>query len=74
MKCLYFKKVKVITLLIRNSVLINDYLDGDTTITRDGDQINRFLVADRTASILLNVWGEAGEYIQGGDILRITGA
>ncbi|KAI8639839.1 hypothetical protein BD408DRAFT_484576 [Parasitella parasitica] len=48
--------------------------DGDTTITRDGDQINRFLVADRTASILLNVWGEAGEYIQGGDILRITGA
>ncbi|KAK4518461.1 uncharacterized protein ATC70_008679 [Mucor velutinosus] len=48
--------------------------DGDTTITRDGDQINRYLVADRTASILLNVWGEAGEYIQGGDILRITGA
>ncbi|KAL9558333.1 hypothetical protein MBANPS3_000956 [Mucor bainieri] len=48
--------------------------EGDTTITRDGDQINRFLVADRTASILLNVWGETGEYIQGGDILRITGA
>jgi hypothetical protein len=47
--------------------------EGEPTNTRDGDMIYHFLVADKTASILLNVWGIPGQYIKGGDILHIIG-
>ncbi|KAI8889031.1 hypothetical protein K501DRAFT_171593, partial [Backusella circina FSU 941] len=46
---------------------------GEPTSTRDGDTIHHFLVADKTASIILNVWGIPGQYIKGGDILHIIG-
>jgi hypothetical protein len=48
-------------------------IEGDPAITRDGDMIYRFLVADKTGSIILSVWGEMGKDIRGGDILHIFG-
>ncbi|KAI8968000.1 hypothetical protein BDF20DRAFT_800145, partial [Mycotypha africana] len=47
--------------------------EDEVTRTRDGDLIHRFLVADKTGSITLSVWGEIGGYIHTGDILRING-
>lgn len=47
--------------------------EGEPAVTRDGDNIYRFLVADRTGSITLSVWGETGRDIKIGDILRVTG-
>ncbi|KAJ2758787.1 hypothetical protein IWQ56_002533 [Coemansia nantahalensis] len=44
------------------------------TMTRDGQTIHTFLVADRTASIIMNVWGDDGKCIRNGDIIRIEGA
>ncbi|KAJ2726998.1 hypothetical protein GGI07_000115 [Coemansia sp. Benny D115] len=44
------------------------------TTTRDGQTIHTFLVADRTASIIMNIWGQDGKYIRNGDIIRIEGA
>ncbi|KAJ2501528.1 hypothetical protein GGH96_001849 [Coemansia sp. RSA 1972] len=44
------------------------------TTTRDGQTIHTFLVADKTASIVMNVWGNDGKCIRNGDILRIEGA
>ncbi|KAJ2828738.1 hypothetical protein IWW50_001231 [Coemansia erecta] len=44
------------------------------TTTRDGQTIHTFLVADKTGSIVMNVWGNDGKFIRNGDILRIEGA
>jgi hypothetical protein len=55
------------------NILIFSLVDGDATRTREGDLISRFLVADKTASIILSVWGECGMDIRIGDILRING-
>ncbi|KAJ2557753.1 hypothetical protein EV175_001155 [Coemansia sp. RSA 1933] len=44
------------------------------TTTRDGQTIYNFLVADKTGSILMNIWGDDGRYIRNGDIIRIEGA
>ncbi|KAI8979900.1 hypothetical protein BDB01DRAFT_247140 [Pilobolus umbonatus] len=48
--------------------------DGEPVTTRDGDMIYRFMVADRSASIILTVWGNRGQLIKSGDILRVAGA
>ncbi|KAI9253130.1 hypothetical protein EDC94DRAFT_525534 [Helicostylum pulchrum] len=47
--------------------------DGEPVTTRDGDMIYRYLVADKTGSVILSVWGELGKDIKSGDILRISG-
>ncbi|KAJ1733370.1 hypothetical protein LPJ61_001593 [Coemansia biformis] len=44
------------------------------TTTRDGQTIHTFLVADRSASIIMNIWGNDGKCIRNGDIIRIDGA
>ncbi|KAI9475015.1 hypothetical protein LPJ78_002856 [Coemansia sp. RSA 989] len=44
------------------------------TTTRDGQTIHTFLVADKTGSIIMNIWGNDGKFIRNGDILRIEGA
>ncbi|KAJ1667133.1 hypothetical protein IW140_001613 [Coemansia sp. RSA 1813] len=44
------------------------------TTTRDGQTIYNFLVADKTGSIIMNIWGDDGRYIRNGDIIRIEGA
>ncbi|KAJ2077762.1 hypothetical protein H4R24_004923 [Coemansia sp. RSA 988] len=44
------------------------------TTTRDGQIIHTFLVADKTASIIMNIWGNDGKIIRNGDIIRIEGA
>ncbi|OMH80267.1 SOSS complex subunit B-like protein [Zancudomyces culisetae] len=41
---------------------------------RDGSVIYKFKVADSSGSIILNVWGNDGQYIKNGDILRVEGA
>ncbi|KAI9248087.1 hypothetical protein BY458DRAFT_526715 [Sporodiniella umbellata] len=48
-------------------------LENETTGMRDGDVVYKFLVADRTGSIILTVWGAKGTEIKGGDILRLSG-
>ncbi|KAI8365582.1 hypothetical protein BD560DRAFT_332626 [Blakeslea trispora] len=47
--------------------------DDEPVVTRENELIFKFLVADRTGSINLTVWGEMGASIKIGDILRITG-
>ncbi|KAJ2823204.1 hypothetical protein FBU31_004363 [Coemansia sp. 'formosensis'] len=39
-----------------------------------GQTIHTFLVADRSGSIIMNIWGDDGKYIRNGDIIRIEGA
>ncbi|RKP27364.1 hypothetical protein SYNPS1DRAFT_26982 [Syncephalis pseudoplumigaleata] len=39
---------------------------------RDGKVLNTFWVADRTGSVVLDIWGEPGTMVRVGDILRIT--
>ncbi|SAM07089.1 hypothetical protein [Absidia glauca] len=46
--------------------------EGETVITREGATIRRFLVADLSGVMILSVWGTLGDYIQTGDILRVT--
>lgn len=48
-------------------------IDGDPVTTREGEMIYRYLVADKTGSVILSVWGEMGKDIKSGDILRISG-
>lgn len=40
--------------------------------TKDGHEIRSCKVADRSGSITISVWDEAGVFIQPGDILRLT--
>ncbi|KAJ2743848.1 hypothetical protein GGI20_003425 [Coemansia sp. BCRC 34301] len=42
--------------------------------TRESQTIYTFLVADKTGSIIMNIWGNDGKYIRNGDIVRIEGA
>ncbi|ORY05334.1 nucleic acid-binding protein [Basidiobolus meristosporus CBS 931.73] len=42
-------------------------------VTRDKHVIYSFLVADRTGSIVLSIWGDMGRMIKSGDILRLQG-
>ncbi|KAJ2456183.1 hypothetical protein EV183_000109 [Coemansia sp. RSA 2336] len=44
------------------------------TTTRDGQTIHTFLVADKTGSIIMNIWGNDGKAIRNGDIIRIEGS
>lgn len=41
--------------------------------TKDGHSVHSFLVADPSASILLNLWDEIGASVLNGDILQILG-
>ncbi|EIE77053.1 hypothetical protein RO3G_01757 [Rhizopus delemar RA 99-880] len=47
--------------------------DNEPTGTRDGDVVYKFLVADRTGSVVMTVWGTKGSEIKNGDILRLSG-
>ncbi|KAI7869533.1 hypothetical protein BDF14DRAFT_1713435, partial [Spinellus fusiger] len=48
--------------------------DPEPNVTRNGDEIYKALVADRSASINLSIFGTKGSHIKHGDILRIRGA
>lgn len=48
-------------------------VDNEPTGTRDGDVVYKFLVADRTGSVVMTVWGTKGSEIKNGDILRLSG-
>ncbi|PVU84835.1 hypothetical protein BB559_007355 [Furculomyces boomerangus] len=44
------------------------------TKLRDGGQVCKFKVSDKSGSIVLTLWGDSGEFIKPGDILRLEGA
>lgn len=52
---------------------MNSRLENEPTGVRDGDIVYKFLVADRTGSIVLTLWGAKGSEIKNGDILRLSG-
>jgi hypothetical protein len=39
--------------------------------TREGHEIHSFKIADRTGSVIFNVWNTTGKLISVGDILRL---
>lgn len=45
---------------------------GRASVTKEGHEIRTCKIADRTACMHLSVWGEIGQYIQPGDILKLT--
>lgn len=45
---------------------------GRASVTKEGHEIRTCKVADRSACIHLSIWGEIGQYIQPGDILKLT--
>lgn len=51
----------------------HNLVDNEPTGTRDGDVVYKFLVADRTGSVVMTVWGTKGSEIKNGDILRLSG-
>ncbi|KAI7880185.1 hypothetical protein K492DRAFT_237452 [Lichtheimia hyalospora FSU 10163] len=48
--------------------------EADPHFTRQGEAIYKYIVADKTGSMVLTIWGNRAECIKSGDILRITGA
>lgn len=45
---------------------------GRPSTTKEGHEIRTCRVADRSACINLSVWGDIGNFIQPGDICRLT--
>ncbi|XP_038608555.1 SOSS complex subunit B1 isoform X2 [Tachyglossus aculeatus] len=45
---------------------------GRVTKTKDGHEVRTCKVADKTGSINISVWDDAGTLIQPGDIIRLT--
>lgn len=45
---------------------------GKASTTKDGNEIRSCKVADKTGSINLSVWNEAGRQLEPGDICRLT--
>ncbi|XP_001641161.2 SOSS complex subunit B1 isoform X1 [Nematostella vectensis] len=45
---------------------------GKPNKTKDGHNVRSCRVADKTASINVSIWDEFGEFLQPGDILRLT--
>lgn len=45
---------------------------GRPNTTKDGHEVRTCKIADRSASINLSVWDEPGNYIQSGDICKLT--
>ncbi|ORZ18130.1 hypothetical protein BCR42DRAFT_413210 [Absidia repens] len=47
--------------------------ESETVVTRDGEHINKYLVADKSGVMVLKAWGPSGAMIKLGDILHISG-
>lgn len=45
---------------------------GRPSTTKEGHEIRTCRIADRSGTIHLSVWGEIGNHIQPGDILKLT--
>ncbi|CAO3650302.1 unnamed protein product [Cunninghamella echinulata] len=45
--------------------------ESEPIVTRDGEVIHRYLIADKSGVIIMNVWGETGELIKSGDIYEL---
>ncbi|CDH58813.1 predicted protein [Lichtheimia corymbifera JMRC:FSU:9682] len=55
-------------------VIVLQRAEADPHFTRHGDAIYKYIVADKTGSIVLSIWGDRAKCIKSGDILRVTGA
>ncbi|NP_001084896.1 SOSS complex subunit B1-B [Xenopus laevis] len=54
------------------SVLFIVLETGRVTKTKDGHEVRTCKVADKTGTINISVWDEVGNFIQPGDIIRLT--
>jgi len=45
---------------------------GRPNSTKDGHEVRTCKIADRTGSVNISVWNEPGQYLQSGDICRLT--
>ncbi|XP_018100606.1 SOSS complex subunit B1-A isoform X2 [Xenopus laevis] len=54
------------------SVLFIVLETGRVTKTKDGHEVRTCKVADKTGSINISVWDELGNFIQPGDIIRLS--
>lgn len=45
---------------------------GKASLTKEGHEVRTCKIADKTGSVNLSVWDEAGAHIQAGDICRLT--
>jgi len=45
---------------------------GNVTVTKDSNRVRSCKVADKTGSINVSIWGDAGDVLQTGDICRLT--
>lgn len=62
-------------MLLGGKMLIYPFTaEADPHFTRHGDAIYKYIVADKTGSIVLSIWGDRAKCIKSGDILRVTGA
>ncbi|PVV02981.1 hypothetical protein BB560_002561 [Smittium megazygosporum] len=58
---------------VKNSILLSSPARESNTV-RDGQKVRKFKVADNSGSIVLTLWGEIGDYVKNGDVLKIDGA
>ncbi|CAO3606796.1 unnamed protein product [Cunninghamella blakesleeana] len=70
--CVLLKDVRPMMRNIECEVIVLQP-ESEPIVTRDGDVIYRFIIADKTGAIIINVWGETGELLKSGDILRLSG-
>ncbi|XP_064598199.1 SOSS complex subunit B1-A-like [Liolophura sinensis] len=68
-----FTAVKEIRPGLKNINVVFIVLDiGKPTRTKDGHDVRSCKVADKTGSINISIWDEAGDLLQTGDILRLS--
>ncbi|CDS10854.1 hypothetical protein LRAMOSA11340 [Lichtheimia ramosa] len=68
------KDVKPLLRGFECQVIVLQRAEADPHFTRHGEAIYKYIVADKTGSIVLSIWGDRAKCIKSGDILRITGA
>ena len=66
------KKGNPLIIILQLLLLLHTSL-VEEKFTKDGHVVHSFLVADQSASILLNLWDEIGAAVLNGDILQILG-
>jgi hypothetical protein len=54
-----------------NLIVIVLRIQANPQKTREGHEIHSFKIADRTGSVIFNVWNTTGKLISVGDILRL---
>jgi ssDNA-binding replication factor A large subunit len=53
-------------------MILRDLITGKPTRTKDGHDVRSVKVADKSGSINISIWDEAGDLLQNGDICKLT--